>query len=59
MGNLPGGRVGSHKGLRGSSWLVGGAGKELLNGLSRFKQNKRGERKFGNTSEVEFIRPGK
>lgn len=50
--------MGSHKGLRGSSWLVGGAGKELLNGL-RFKQNKRGERKFGDTSEVEFIRPGK
>lgn len=50
---------GPHKGLRGPSWPVGIAGREPLNGLSSFKQNKRGERKFGDPSEVEFIRPGK
>lgn len=50
---------GPHKGLRGPSWPVDIAGRELLNGLSSFKQNKREERKFGDTSEVEFIRPGK
>lgn len=30
------------------------AGRELLETLSRFKQNKRGESKFRDTSEVEL-----
>lgn len=50
---------GPHKGLRGPLWPMGVAGRGPLSGLRRFRQNKRGDRKFRDASEVEFIRPGK
>lgn len=45
--------------LRGPLWAMDVGARDRLNKLSRFKPNKRGERKFRDTSEVGFIRSGK
>lgn len=56
---MPGGWLGPHRWLRGPLWAVDVAARDKLNVLSRFKPNKRGEKKFGDTSEVHFIRCSK